>query len=409
MPKGFQSAASGASNSEIAIIQDYMQTLLRSGWIAEAHEILTQLVPLGYVIDEALNQRICEARRAPSAEQTKLAPHRPVGCLDNGIVLSSLHFSTHLTEAQKKAAFKSSVRKIDVETSTQCNRKCSYCSNSLHDRRSFNKYMPDAMFERLVTELSSIDYSGQLSFVGHNEPLMHADDIGQRLSFARPRLPNARIAVFSNGDYLDAEILKALEDGGVDDLNLTVHTAPGKTYDECAAMQRMFDTARKLGLKPSIEEFLKGIKVHVALAGSKMNVTIRAADMQTVGHNQGGGVPGAGLQVQGRTDPCTESLFGFIVGHTGNVHPCSLVVADIPQHAHCVMGNLGEASIFDIYTGAKFIDWRRQLLTEGPKCAPCSACPCNTKETPGNWSDMVHQAMELAAVADAGVRKLNAA
>jgi len=383
--------------------------LVRSGWIAEAHEILTQLIPLGYVIDDALYQRICDARRAPPADQAKLAPHRPVGCLENGIVLSSLHFATQLTDEQKRAAFKCSVRKIDIETSTQCNRKCTYCSNSLNDRRSFNKYMPDAMFERLVTELASIDYCGQLSFVGHNEPLMHAEDIVRRVSFARPRLPNARIAVFSNSDYLNPEILKALEDCGVDDLNLTVHTAPGKIYDECAALQRMFDLARKLGLKPAIEEFLKKIKVHVALAGSKMDVTIRSADMQRVGHNQGGGVPGAGLQVKDRTAPCSESLFGFIIGHTGNVHPCSLVVADIPQHAHCVMGNLGEASIFDVYTGEKFIAWRRQLLTEGAKCAPCSACPCNTNGTPGNWSDMVRQAMTLAAAADAGMRKLNAA
>ncbi len=409
MPKGFQSAVGGTNNSELAIIQDYMQTLVRTGWIAEAQEILTQLTPLGYVVDEALNQAICEARRAPPAEQSKLEPHRPVGCLENGIVLSSLHFAAQLTDAQKRAAFKSSVRKIDVETSTQCNRKCSYCSNSLHDRRSFNKYMPDAMFERLVTELATIDYSGQLSFVGHNEPLMHADDLVKRLSFARPRLPSARIAVFSNSDYLNAEILKALEDCGVDDLNLTVHTAPGKTYDECVALQRMLDLARKLGLKPSVEEFLKGIKVHLCLAGSKMNVTIRSADMQRVGHNQGGGVPGAGLQVKSRTAPCVESLFGFIVGHTGNVHPCSLVVADIPQHAHCVMGNLNAASIFDVYASEKFIAWRRQLLTNGDKCAPCSACPCHTKDTPDNWNEMVHKAMMLAADADAGTRKRNAA
>lgn len=408
MPRGFESAVGGAS-SEMQIIHAYLASLVHSGWTETAATVLAEMSKLNYAVDETLAATIRAAAHDPHQSESLVAPHVPLGCLNNGVVLSSLHFASRLSAEQKRAAFKASVRKIDVETSTQCNRRCSYCSNSLHDRRSANTYMDDAVFERLIGDLSSIDYGGQLSFVGHNEPLMHIDNLEKRLAFARPRLPNARMTVFSNGDYLDADILKVLEACDIDELNLTVHTAPGKSYDDCAALQRMFDLAKSIGLKPAIDEWLKGIKVVVSFHGSKLAITIRHADMQRVGHNQGGGVPGAGIKVESRTKPCAESLFGFIVGYTGNVHPCSLVVADIPQHAHCVMGNIKDRSIFDIYTGEKFVAWRRQLLIDGRKGEPCSACPCFSDSTPENWSEMVRQAMAIAELADAGQLQSDAA
>jgi radical SAM protein with 4Fe4S-binding SPASM domain len=388
----------GGVSSEAQIIQGYLTTLVDCGWTATAETVLTEMGRAGFTMDADLAAMIHAAAHAPCRSESAIAPHVPLGCLDNGVVLSSLHFASRLSVEQKRAAFKASVRQINVETSTQCNRRCSYCSNSLHDRRSANTYMDDAVFERMVTELQSIDYGGLLTFVGYNEPLMHSEDLERRLAFARPRLPNTRITLFSNGDYLDADVLKMLEERGLDELYLTVH-APD--YDEGSALQRMCDLAKKLELKPSIYKFVPGAKLELSLTGSKIGILIRHADMQRVGHNHGGAVPGAGVKVEGRTAPCGVSLISFNVGYTGNVYPCNVVVADIPQHDHCIMGNLKDASIFDIYTGDKFIAWRRELLIEGRKGDPCAVCPSFCDSTPGNWSDMVRQAIDLAAMADA--------
>jgi|GEM_PF-984534 len=385
-----------AASAEVGVAIAHIRALARGGWIGEAYHLLRDVVQAGHLVDDALYQDICVAYRSRDVTASVLAPHQPVGCLEDDVLLTSLHFAAGLTAEQKKVVFKSAVRKIDVETSTQCNRRCSYCSNSLHDRRSTNRYMADDIYRRLVTELAEIGYTGQLAFVGHNEPLMHMDDLVPRIALARRHLPHARIAVFSNGDYLTRDVLDRLEESGVDSLLVTMHTAPGKPYEECTALLRALELARNLGLKPVIEEMLLRIKTVISLSGSKIAISIRHADMGTVGHNQGGGIPGAGLQISGRKQPCAESLFGFILGYTGNVHPCSLVVADIPQHAHCVMGNLAAQSIFDIYAGEKFIAWRKSLLVDGPKPEPCTACPSHTCSTPPNWSEMVHGAMALA-------------
>ena len=388
----------GGISSEAELVQGYLATLVKCGWTATADMVLAEMVKLGFTVDAELAAKIHAAAHDPYQSETAIAPHVPLGCLDNGIVLSSLHFANQLNEAQKRAAFKASVRQINVETSTQCNRRCAYCSNSLHDRRSSNTFMDDAMFERLVTELQSIDYAGLLTFVGYNEPLMHSDDLERRIAFARPRLPNTRITIFSNGDYLDADLLKMLEERGVDELYLTVH-AP--EYDEGNALQRMCDMAKKLELKPSIYKFAPGAKLELQLSGSKVGILIRHADMQRVGHNHGGGVPEAGVQVEGRTAPCGVSLISFVIGYTGNVYPCSMVVADIPEHDHCIMGNIKESSIFDVYTSDKFVAWRRELQVEGRKHHPCSVCPSFCSSTPKNWSDMARQAMDVADSADA--------
>jgi radical SAM protein with 4Fe4S-binding SPASM domain len=396
----------GCGSSESELVEGYLATLVRCGWTATAANVLTEMGKLGFAVNADLAAEVRAAAHDPYRRETDIAPHVPLGCLDSGVVLSSLHFATDLSAEQKRAAFKASVRQINVETSTQCNRRCAYCSNATNDRRSANVFMDDAVFERLVTELQSIDYNGLLTFVGYNEPLMHFENLEQRIAFARSRLPHARLTIFSNGDYLDSDMLKALEACGVDELYLTIH-APD--YDECSAMQRMFDMAKKLELKPSIYKFVPGAKLELSLAGSKMGILIRHADMKRVGHNHGGGAPDAGVKIEDRRAPCGVSLISFNVGYTGNVYPCNVVVADIPQHDHCIMGNIKDTSIFDVFTGDKFIAWRRELLLDGRKGDPCSACPSFCHSTPENWSESVRQAIAVAAAADAGVLRTSAA
>lgn len=83
--------------------------------------------------------------------------------------------------------------------------------------------------------------------------------------------------------------------------------------------------------------------------------------------------------------------------------------ADIPEHDHCIMGNIKDTSIFDIYAGDKFTAWRRELLTEGRKGDPCAVCPSFCGSIPENWSNMVRHAIDLAAEADARQLQSNAA
>ena len=63
---------------------------------------------------------------------------------------------------------------IDIETSTACNRKCDYCPNSVYDNASLanESFMDQFVFEKIIQDLWSENYSGEICLQRYNEPLM---------------------------------------------------------------------------------------------------------------------------------------------------------------------------------------------------------------------------------------------
>jgi len=94
-----------------------------------------------------------------------------------------------------KDMFRQYVAQVEVEVSTFCNRRCSFCSNSLADRRNEHRYMEDALFSSIVRQLSSLDWQGVFSFHRYNEPLADRGYILRRLAEARRCLPGALLRI----------------------------------------------------------------------------------------------------------------------------------------------------------------------------------------------------------------------
>lgn len=96
---------------------------------------------------------------------------------------------------------------VEVETTTYCNRRCAYCPNSIFDRglKVNEVQMPEDLFYKIVHELGQNYYSMQFSPHNYGEPL--ADERMPRLlQIAREEMPLARIAVYTNGDFLDLDM-----------------------------------------------------------------------------------------------------------------------------------------------------------------------------------------------------------
>lgn len=100
---------------------------------------------------------------------------------------------------------------VEVETTTYCNRRCTYCPNSLYDRgqRANEVRMPTHLFEKIVTDLGQNNFCNQFSPHNYGEPL--ADPrMPDLLSMARSAMPLARIAVYTNGDFLTPDLHERL-------------------------------------------------------------------------------------------------------------------------------------------------------------------------------------------------------
>jgi len=122
----------------------------------------------------------------------------------NSIRMERDHFRQDLEPARAARLFQRHVELIELETTSYCNRTCSFCPNSFIDRRSEKLLMPDAAWRAIVSGLRAVDYSHTIVWSRYSEPLSERG-IVDRIREVREAAPRARISVNSNGDYLDPD------------------------------------------------------------------------------------------------------------------------------------------------------------------------------------------------------------
>ncbi len=113
---------------------------------------------------------------------------------------------------------------VDIETITACNRRCSWCPNSIYDRGLIKnkKLMDEKLFSKIIDELSELKFSGQIRFSFYGEPLLD-ERLNGFVKYTRGKLPKVDIFVFTNGDFLTLNLYKALSKNGVDFFIMTQH------------------------------------------------------------------------------------------------------------------------------------------------------------------------------------------
>lgn len=365
-------------------VREHLETarfLFDNHWLAHAEQQCSAAVALDPEAGPAadgLGAEIARARADPAALDLS-RDHAPIAISRRqGTIVSTLHFRPQTDERLKREAFRQAVTYIDVETSSQCNRRCGYCPNAFNDRLTSNRFMDDAVFSSLIEDLRLIDYARELHFVGFNEPLMHRQNILSRVAQARRALPRANIIVFSNGDYLDRSYLDELVAAGMSALIVSVHLAPEKPYSEEAVFDRINRLARNLDTMIRPIQYLAGAIINVQLVRDDLDITVRQIDYQRFGSNRASSLKNVGPQIEMRTAACLLPIHQFVLGHQGKAMPCCTMVSDDPHNSAHVVGDLAAgASVFDIYCGRSLVAWRRSLFHVGPKRAPCDKCADN--------------------------------
>jgi hypothetical protein len=347
-------------------------------WLSHARDKCRAALALGIGPgdDASLLLRTIEQRLADRSALDLSRDHTPIAVLmDQNCIISTLHFSVLDDDRLKREAFRQAVYYIDVETSSQCNRKCLYCPNSVNDRLSTNQLMDDTVFASFIDDLHAIDYRRELHFVGYNEPLLFIEDLLGRIALARAKLPRAAITVFTNGDYLEREGVDQLIAAGADEIRISVHLAPGRRYTDESIFFRINKMSQRLGTPIIPQDYEKDTRISARLMHDGIRITIYQADYDRLGSNRAGTLDNVGPRIDVRNAACLMPIYQFIVGHRGAIVPCCVMVSDDPRNAPYLIGNLDSApSIFDIYCGTNFVAWRRNLFNLGPKPAPCDKC-----------------------------------
>lgn len=237
-------------------------------------------------------------------------------------------------------------RSVELETRTRCNSSCSFCAASILTDQRPDIYMPDALFEKLILELVTLDYDGAIKFFVNNEPLLdkRTSDFIRK---AKAALPKVRTEVHTNGLKLNPKSGRELLEAGLDLLYINNYTQDGRMHK-------------------GVEAFLK--EVAPDFPAVEIVFHLRLLDEQLL--NRGGTAPNGRVLAAPLPLPCILPFDEVVVTADGRVTICCQ-----DHYFESAVGNLNESSLRDIWYGPGFQKLRSDLLRSdrsGNKF--CSSC-----------------------------------
>ena len=274
--------------------------------------------------------------------------------------------------------FRSSVETVEIEISSYCNRRCGFCPNSFLDRLGPQRFMDDALFTSIVSQLGTLDWSGFLSFHRYNEPLADRDYFLARLNEAHIRAPSARMRLFTNGDYLTRDYLDAIYDGGCRMINGSVYLQEGKPYADEEMTAAVLRRIGLLGLRYRWHTTQPGY--HVAEVEYRdmiffvtgQNYHRPLGNWQAMSNRAGSLGFDPGFQ---RVDPCLKPITEMQIELDGTLFPCCEFRSDYPAHQAYALGRLRpEDDLVAVWASAIYTKWRRDLFSFEVKRGACGNC-----------------------------------
>jgi hypothetical protein len=306
---------------------------------------------------------------------------------DSDTVLSSLQFKRLTSLDEMKKAFKQAVNRIEIEPSTQCNRRCTYCPNSKPEfahRLTQNAFFNTGMLEKMLSDLKEIDYDKKIALVGLNEFFMHEEN------FRYPRLikdalPKSYIHVYTNGDYIDREQLERAEAAGVDLLVVSFHPQAGKPFDADEVLDRTMKFMKRTRLSLSVTEYVPGKRLHLQAQMNSMRIGAGLVNWELLGHNWGG-VVACGKEQADPDVPCQSPVNVLCLTHSGDFILCGALPRErTPENEAngAVLGNLADfPSIFHAYASDAMLYWRQHAFST--KRIPDLCRGCSARNTTDN-------------------------
>jgi hypothetical protein len=355
--------------TDSARVSDHIALLTRRGITGMATELNRAALDRNWIPPATFHQLQAVIATTPQTCAPK------VFGVFNQSVITDLHFAPQTDHAVAREAFRQGVHWIEIETSSQCNRRCSYCPNSLFDRITSNGFMDMGVYEKMITDLTEIDYDGEIKFVGNNEFFMHKQNRAY-VEMAHSKLPKARLSLFSNGDYITRDDLEWAARHGVTMLYITLHPGPTKSYDDLEVLRRCYLFQQQTATPLQLVRYLPGKQLQFAQRIGGLTVIAGSMNLTELGHNWTSLLPGHEEHV--RTDPCTYPIRQFVVNYLGDIFMCCIAFKDrTPENesAGAITGNLQDyPSVFHAYASPGMAAWRRGLFNNQEKTGPCKTC-----------------------------------
>ena len=242
---------------------------------------------------------------------------------------------------------------IHVETRTLCSGKCTFCAANIFNTSRSDDLMHMELVDKLISELSDLNYKGRLSFYNNNEPFLDKR-ILSIIGKAREKVSNCFLELKSNGKSLKIETVDNIFKLGLDHLyvNDYLQEEDYKNKKFSKNVQILFDN----------------INNNYTHLKKKISFNHRLEDQ--ILRSRAGTSPNQDSENLSYRWRCFRPFEMMTLSPSGNVAMCSDDV-----YYDEVMGNFKENKLIDIWTSEKYkknrellINKKRNLISTCKKC-----------------------------------------
>lgn len=208
--------------------------------------------------------------------------------------------------------------------------------------------MSENVWKKIIDELCEIRYRGKISPYFYGEPLLDKR-LCSLISYARKKCPLSFIQLNSNGDFLTEKLLLDLIKSGVDKILVTNYYS--------------------VGFKKKSRSVIKKQTERLEYISKKYPQFVKLRNWRNIEFVNRIGLIRRGINPR-KNEPCLHPCFQLVIDWQGNVILCCN-----DYYSECILGNVTNGSILDIWKTQRFNDLRRLLRAgEREKIKICAGC-----------------------------------
>lgn len=231
---------------------------------------------------------------------------------------------------------------IEIQTKTGCNYSCPFCPQNKEGIELPKGTMEIELYERIISELSALEFSGTIGFGGMDEPLLD-ERLVEFVSIARKQCPEATIGVTTNGSLLNKDLIEALVNAGANLITVNDYTK-----------------------RQVITQDIKNMKLSNVY---RKRLSIFKRSFSEKATNRAGNVLGGKIPPSPPRLFCTRPFRRMYISYNGKAVICC---QDYKQEE--IMGDASESSLLEIWCNEKCASLRTQLLGLNRAGFICERC-----------------------------------
>ena len=243
------------------------------------------------------------------------------------------------TQEKEKLLFKY----IEIETVNRCNGSCSFCPVNRNEKQRKYHKMSRELFEKIVMQLSEINYDGLVALFSNNEPFMD-DRIIEFAKYAKEKLPDAFLYLYTNAKLLTLEKFKEI-----------------MVYLDYMQIDNYEPEGGKASNVIEIEKYVEESQI-------KHKYNYFEIDKKAIRASRGGNSPNSRVKYIVNAKCCLP-LVQMVVRPDGKISLCCNDAL-----GENTLGDLNIESIEDVWFGEKYAKYRKEIMESRVKISTCKYC-----------------------------------